>query len=601
MRFFASFLICCVATVLARGQALIPETETLDPPTPARLAAIEAAARRDGWDQITEPIHETARRAYARDRLAAAEAWMNVYRWAKLWGTNQADFVVHWIQRVTEAHANHANMPTRYRMEQRPLGDWLAPDLQAWLLGNTAFSEEFFSLLQPVDNVPAVFGILNDLHRDDPARFAKYANLALAIAVVYDVPPPPDWPHPQVPRALVRQAWPPPLAAFRWWTREDEAGRTFHRLARLGADELKFVVDATAPFDDLAWSEKVANYPLSQFDRAYNMIAYRRDRVERNAGMWPEKSYSLPAILGAGGICVDQAYFATQAGKARGVPTLLFRGVDNDARHAWFGYLDGNDKWQLDAGRQGEQRFVTGFARDPQTWGVISDHELKFLAARFRALPSFRESRVHEEFAADFLATGDAADAERAARKAVDYERRNQPAWETLLAASAALGRDARTREGILEEAMRAFDRYPDLEVIYAKRLADSLRARGQVSAADYEERRLARKYRGERDDLSVEQARTILLRSMSTQSLQEQIRSYDSAVDTYGRRAGLVFFDQVVAVFVEHLLQAGDRTEAARAVDRARRVLKPEPASQLASELEALANYVMQAPAQGR
>ena len=250
-----------------------------------------------------------------------------------------------------------------------------------------------------------MFAILNDLYRDDPARFARYAHLALAIAVVYDVPPPPDWPHPQVAPALVRHAWPAAVEAFRWWTREDEAGRTFQPLARLGADELKFVVDATATFDDLAWTEQVANYPLHQFDRAYKMIAYRRDRAAKNIGRWPDPSYSLPAILGAGGICVDQAYFATQAGKARGVPPLLFRGVGNDGRHAWFGYLDGEQKWQLDAGRYGEQRFVTGFARDPQTWGVISDHELKFLAARFRTLPSFRQSRVHEAFAADFRAT----------------------------------------------------------------------------------------------------------------------------------------------------------------------------------------------------
>ena len=44
-----------------------------------------------------------------------------------------------------------------------------------------------------------VFQILNDLHRRDPAKFKTYAHLALAIAVVYDLPPPPYWPHGQVP------------------------------------------------------------------------------------------------------------------------------------------------------------------------------------------------------------------------------------------------------------------------------------------------------------------------------------------------------------------------------------------------------------------
>ena len=44
----------------------------------------------------------------------------------------------------------------------------------------------------------------------------------------------------------------------------------------------------------------------------------------------------------------------------------LFTGQGQDARHAWFGFLDGEHKWRLDAGRYAEQRFVTGNALDPQ-------------------------------------------------------------------------------------------------------------------------------------------------------------------------------------------------------------------------------------------
>jgi len=48
------------------------------------------------------------------------------------------------------------------------------------------------------------------------------------------------------PRAGQRDAlprrWPPPGAAFAWWAREDERAH-YQRLARLGSDELKFVID----------------------------------------------------------------------------------------------------------------------------------------------------------------------------------------------------------------------------------------------------------------------------------------------------------------------------------------------------------------------
>jgi hypothetical protein len=571
------------------AQPSVPNAETMEPPTAARLAQLEADARREGWAAQVPGLRDAARRAYQHDRLEASTAWFHVYRWAALFGRDEADFVSGWIRAVNTAQVGHANMPTRYRPRHEPLAHWLTPACQAWLIGHPEFSDAFFSLLQPVDFLPGVFQILSRLHQRDPAQFDTYNQLALALAVVYDVPPPSDWPHAQVSAAALPRHWPKPEDAFAWWTREEHLGHLYHRLTRLEADELKFVIDAAAPFNELGWSQQAVAVPLNQLPRAYRMVRYRRDRLSGRRMMWPGASYTLPAILEAGGICVDQAYFASEAGKARGVPTLLFCGAGRDGRHAWFGFLDGNQHWQLDAGRYAEQRFVTGLARDPQTWREISDHELKFLGERFRALPSFHQSQRHEEFAADYLASGDPAAAAVAARKAVNYERRNQPAWETLLAAEAASGREAKAREGTLREAMRAFQLYPDLETLYSNRLSASLRARGETSAADFEERRIARKYQTDRSDLSLRQAREILARSMATQPLAEQIRTYDSAVVTFGPGAGMGFYDRIVVMFVEHLEQYGRRADALRAAERARRTLHPEPGSQLDQEFSKL------------
>jgi hypothetical protein len=298
-------------------------------------------------------------------------------------------------------------MASRYDTVDLPLGRRLSPDLQRWLVGNAAFGDEFFSLLAPQDNLPAAFQILNALHRRDPVKFARYSSLALAIALVHDVPPPPHWPHGQVSATALPRKMNAPSEVFDWWIAEDVAGRTFHRLSRLQADELKFVVDAAAPLAELKWTQQVADYPLSHLDRAYTMVRYRQDRIANNNPVWPGATYKLHDILKAGGICVDQAYFATETGKARGVPTLFFTGAGDDGRHAWFGFLDTAQKWKFDVGRYAEQRFVTGHALDPQTWRRISDHELKFLAERFRALPTFRQSAGHGAFAEDFLATKD--------------------------------------------------------------------------------------------------------------------------------------------------------------------------------------------------
>ena len=586
------FFLCAFVARLA-AQPAIPAAEILQPPTPTRLAAIHAAAQRDGWAPQTAALRAAAVRAYALDKLPAAEAWFYVYRWAALFGETESHFVARWIQSVNDAKVGHPNMPTRFASRERPLGLALAPDLQLWLIGNPSFSGEFFSLLAPVDYLPNVFQILDDLHHRDAKRFDAYASLALAIAVVYDVPPPPNWPHGQVtPEALPRR-WPAPADAFAWWAHEDQLGRTYHRLNRLGADELKFVVDSAAPFAELEWSQQMADIPLNSLAHAYTMIRYRTDRVTKDRPVWPGRTYRLVDILKDGGICVDQAYFATEVGKARGVPTLLFHGAGNDSRHAWFGFLDSNRKWQLDAGRYAEQKFVTGFARDPQTWGELSDHELQFMAERFHELPSFRASCVHAEFAADFLAAGDWAAAGAAARKAVNFERRNQSAWDTLIAADQKSARDPKAAERDLREAALAFQRYPDLEALYVNRVGASLRARGQTSEAEEAEGHIARKNEGDRSDLSIAQAREMLQRAIATQPLAGQVRAYNSAVDSFGRGAGIGFLDEIVRPFVEHLLELAQPAEATRAIERARHTLKVDPKSQLDQELTLLAKSV--------
>jgi len=576
---------------------LIPDAELSHPPSAARITAVHAAAQRDGWAPQQAPLRAAALRAYERERYASAEAWLNLHRWTELLGRTDADFVPKWIQAVQTARVGHAGMAARYEWHGRPLASLVAPPLQAWLVGDAGFSAEFFDLLSPVDYLPRVLEILDELHRRNPARFKAHARLALAIAVVYDLPPPPDWPHGQVSADALPRRWPAPADAFDWWIRQEQRGRTYHRLSRLDAGELKFVVDAAAPLAELEWVVTLPEPALGQMERAYSMIRYRSERVTRNQVSWPGATYTLRAIHATGGICSDQGYFATQVGKARGVPTLYFYGPGNDGRHAWFGFLDGNRKWQLDAGRYAEQRFVTGHARDPQTWRVFTDHELQFLSERFRELPSFRQSRLHARVAAEYLTQDRPAAAAAAARKAVNYERRNQEGWELLVAAARREGRDAKTIENIMREAALAFQRYPELEAEYVNRVAESLRARGESSAAEAEVRRIANKNRSTRGDLSVQQARDIVLRAVRTEPLPGQIRAYNSVVDTYGPGAGIGFFDEVVQGFTRHLLQVKQKAEAQRALERARRVLNAPAGSQLESEINRLQQWVREHP----
>ncbi|MEO7797314.1 MAG: hypothetical protein ABIY47_06270 [Opitutaceae bacterium] len=586
---------------LATGSAFamtdpISDQEILKVPTEQRLTAIMAAAQREGWARQVAPLRAAAERAYRRDDLEMADAWFNIYRWASIWSSNDNDFIDRWKVAVQTAQVAHANMPRTPPGRRLPLGFLLLPELQFWLLSNQAFSREIFSLITPVDYLPAVFRILNELHFDNPAKFKAYTSLALAIALVYDVPPPPKWPHGQVSTDVLARKWPNPLDAFTWWTKQDQLGLTYYRLAELGAEELRFVVDAPASFPELEWSQQAVEHPLASLGKAYTMVRYDIERVQRNELMWSAATYTLQDILGSGGICTDQAYFASNVGKARGVPTLLFRGQGINARHAWFGFLDSTGKWQLDVGRYAEQRFVTGYVIDPQTWREISDHALKFLADHFLKEPAYLRSRVHAEFASDFLFRGNLVAAGSAALKAVKLEPRNFVAWETMVSVEKTLGFGTKTREGTLREAAAALQGYPDLEASYSARLTESMRARGDHSAADVEQARITLKNQENRGDISLGQIRTALVQSFSTQALSQQLISYHGLLAGPGKGAGIGFFDQVVVVFVEHLVQIQELDEAAKAVELARQTLKVEPNTQLARDFDELSRRVVAA-----
>lgn len=568
---------------------MIPAEEVARAPTPARIAALVERGAAQGWGSVTPTLRAAAMQAYAGGS-GYVPAWYYLYRWSELLGTPYNKALQDWVKAVEKAGVAHPNMAERYEYRPGSLSAYASRELQLALLGNTPLSEEFFTLLVPADNPAEVLAILQRIHKAEPALWADYGSLALAIAVVYDTPPTPVWPHGQVSAALLPRKLPVPEQAFAYWAKLDRTNVTLQRLRRLPASELKFLVDVALPFAELDWARQNVPAGLADLGKAYDMIKYRTDRIDKNQFSWPGADYRLATILQQGGICVDQAYFASTAGKAKGIPTMMFRGAGLDGRHAWFGYLDANQKWQLDCGRYAEQKFVVGLAYDPQTWGNINDHELVFITERFRALPTYKLSVMHAAFAAEYLRDHQPDAALKAAREAVNRDRRNLTAWQTLLEAQAAASPDLRARETILREAVLAFQKYPDLEISFSRQLVEVLRQRGETSLAAFEEKRLGQKYQATRGDLSIQQSAATVERSMKQDDLATQIKIFNRTLDTSGPGQGIDFFDKVVAPFATHLAGQGQIPAALQCLDRARRILRVEPGKQLDLEMAELA-----------
>ena len=590
-RVIRRLLLLLVLLPLARADVTgIPADELTRAPTPARVESLVQGAGSQGWGSAVPDLRAAALQAY-ESGSGYAPAWYYLYRWADLLGTPYNKAIEKWVRAVDEAKVGHPNMAPSYEAHPGSLTAALSRELQLALLGNAAFSEEFFTLQSPVDRPDQVLAILQQIYASEPALFADYQSLALAVAVVYDVPPPPLWPHGQVSARVLPRTLPPPARTFAYWAKLDRANFTLQRLRRLPASELKFLVDIVAPFSELDWARKNVPPGLTEFEKAYGLIKYRKDRIELNQYSWPGADYQLATILAQGGICVDQAYFASTAGKAKGIPTIMFRGAGLDGRHAWFGYLDAGERWHLDCGRYADQKFVVGLAYDPQTWGDLNDHELLFITERFRALPTYKLSVMHTNFAAEYLRKNEPDRALKAAREAVNRERRNLAAWRMLVRAQqAAAPLDLRALETVLRDAVLAFQKYPDLENEFSKQLGEVLRARGEGSVAAFEAQQRAKKYSAERVDLSIQAAAEMIERSMKQDDIATQIRTYNKVLDSSGRGAAIDYFDKVVAPFAQHLAGEGQIPAALQALDRAKRTLRVEPGKQLDLEMNGLA-----------
>lgn len=471
-----------------------------------------------------------------------------------------------------------------------PLSEIVDPVQTLEWVQDPVFSEALFGLLAPEDYAPGVLANLQAMARAAPQKFREYANLALAIAVVYDVKFPEAWPHHQVAREAVPLALEPPEKQFSSWMAANESRQLLTDLRKLRPGHLKFVVDAPLAASEFDWARKETRFSRADLARAFSAVPYRMERVKSGEFDWPGADYTLSAIFRTGGICVDQAYFAMVVGKARGVPTLFFTGQGADGGHAWFGFLKTGDRWEMDAGRYENQNYAVGEALDPQTWLPISDHELRMLAEGYRDRPEYAAARNDLLLAGRLEARGAMDRAAKAYESATAVSPQSPEAWEARGAFLERSGAPAALRKAFHEAALRQFEGRRDLRVRHQLALADLAREAGDAATADSLEKKIVSENRMRRADLSVGAAARRLSDLLEKKEHEKAFQEYRSMLRSLRRTGGGAFFYEVVDPFVRALLASGDSARAREACELARRTLNPSAESILARELDDLA-----------
>jgi len=206
-------------------------------------------------------------------------------------------------------------------------------------------------------------------------RVEDLAALAAACCVVFDEPLSRQLNENRVESAPVKDVF-----AFLGGV----SGRMVMNPRQTPAELLAYVVDVTSPNNELAGVEARyrgdANVGKRYSDIQYDTESFRDGKPKKVT----VAGFSLPNIQKHGGVCIDQAYFASQVGKTLGVPTVIVVGKGSGVSHAWIGFLTrrgGAIAWDMTQGRYEGYTNVQGTILSPQTRQEITEGELNVLAS----------------------------------------------------------------------------------------------------------------------------------------------------------------------------------------------------------------------------
>ena len=358
--------------------------------------------------------------------------------------------------------------------------------LSAWLDKQKDLKEEFYSAIHPQrDNIAKALAVFRDLWKEDAAAVAKYPNLAIALAVVWDAPENVyDYrPH----QVRTKSILPPeymdygPVNEFKYHVGHAKAVQGKEAVSRLEVlpwEFLVYVVDHRTPTEERDWAVKNYLPKRPMIGEVYKEIVYDTEMLRTRSEVCKlnGRDYSLQAIKNAGGVCAMQADFAARVGKTLAVPAAYVGGQSQDlGLHAWVMWVEvksatrENVNFALkDYGRYADDKYYTGYLRDPQTGEAILDRDME---RRLAAAAVDRIGKRQAELAMQFYADVAAANNFDAKKKiqyldgALKLAPHTEAAWQELARMAREKEVTGDLKSTVFEHADRllvTFAKYPD-------------------------------------------------------------------------------------------------------------------------------------------
>lgn len=295
----------------------------------------------------------------------------------------------------------------------------------AWLVRQPKLGPQFMLALRQGDRPYEALDIVADirgLSEKTAKRMDDQHELVTALAVVYDTPPSAGQIDPKLSR---------PLFMYRWYTEKRFQYDPVKMPWRLSV----FTVDGIVSAEEMVWAYKqyssTRSVGASFFDVPYDYDAFY-DGKEKQIS---KHDYTLRNLTLFGGVCADQAYFASQVGKAIGVPSTYTSGQGGagGVGHAWVGYVaiqGSRALWDFSEGRYDEHKYWSGAVADPQTRGGMTDADVSVTAMLIKTPPSDRLLSQAGGYLAAYAGTADRIEL---LVRSIELSPANTIAWELLI------------------------------------------------------------------------------------------------------------------------------------------------------------------------
>jgi tetratricopeptide (TPR) repeat protein len=288
----------------------------------------------------------------------------------------------------------------------------------------------------------------------------------------------------------------------------------------------EYVIDNKLSDADIQWvaSRYLRHSQIGTiyFDVPYDTSAY----LNGSSRQIESRAYTMPNLQQYGGVCIDQAFFATQAAKTLGVPACICTGEGGAGQvaHAWVGYLqivNRRAKWNFDEGRYKEFLFWSAQIIDPQTQEVLSDADVGLLAELQNVS---EEARLQSSL---LLKLADLVDEKQRLaflERIISLSPGNRPAW-VALADLASQGKLTPVQSDEVARTVKSYAAvsYPDFAYSIFLKMAAGTAPDAQVKALD----KIAAIFPNRPDLLA-----RIHIRQGA---LEQEARKYDLAMVAYG------------------------------------------------------------------